>query len=104
MLGTSTMETIYLLRHPMKKYPGKQKDLYMVFIDLQKAYDKVSKKALWRVIENKGVWICLYTKDRNHGVETHVRTCKGDTKAFPTAIELNQGLTVSPYFFALVRN
>ena len=36
MPGRSTMEAIFLIRQVMEK-----KDLHMVFIDLEKAYDKI---------------------------------------------------------------
>lgn len=35
----STMEAIYLLRRLIEKYREKKKDLYMVFVDYNKAYD-----------------------------------------------------------------
>lgn len=40
------MEPIFVLRPMTEKYREAQKDLYSVFIDLDKAYDRVPKKTL----------------------------------------------------------
>ena len=43
----STMEAIFLIRQVMERYKEKKKDVHMVFIDLEKAYDKISRNVMW---------------------------------------------------------
>jgi hypothetical protein len=41
------METIFLIRKLMEKCREQKKDMHMVFIDLEKTYDKVSTNVMW---------------------------------------------------------
>jgi Reverse transcriptase (RNA-dependent DNA polymerase) len=47
MLGRSIMEAIFLIRQLMKRHWEQKNDLYMIFIDLEKAYDKIPKNIMW---------------------------------------------------------
>jgi hypothetical protein len=60
--------------------------MHMVFIDLEKAYDK---------------YITLI-KDMYDNVVTSVRTSDRDSNDFSINIGLYQGSALSPYLFALV--
>ena len=76
MPGRSTMEAIYLLTKLKKRYRDKKKDLRMVFIDLEKAYDKVPRDLTWWALEKKGVskrYIEMI-QDMYSGAMTTVRT------------------------------
>ena len=57
MSGRSTTEVIYLLRRLMERYQSTHKDLYMVFIDLEKDCDRVPRDVLWMALEKKEVCV-----------------------------------------------
>ena len=76
----------------------------MVFIDLQKAYDKVPRNVMWQALEKKKVptkYVNLI-KNMYDNVVTSVRACDGETDNFPIKIGLHQGSALRPFIFALV--
>jgi hypothetical protein len=57
MLGRSTMVVIFLIMQLMKRCMEQKKDLHMVFIDLEKAYDKVHRNVMWWALQKHKISI-----------------------------------------------
>jgi Reverse transcriptase (RNA-dependent DNA polymerase) len=87
MSGRFTMEIIFLIRQLMERH-REQNDLHMIFIDLEKAYDKVPRNIMWWALEKKRVPTKYVTliKDMYTNIVTCVRACDGESDAFPIKI------------------
>jgi hypothetical protein len=98
------MKTIFLIRQLMERCREQKKDLHMIIIDLEKAYDKVSRNVMWWSLQKHKVSIKYITliKDIYDNVVTSVRTSDKDTNDFPINTGLHQGSALSPYLFTLV--
>ena len=64
----------------------------MIFVDLEKAYDKVPREVLWRILKGKGVNIdyIQVIKDMHVGVVT-IQAQSILTQYFSISIRLHQG-------------
>ena len=104
MPGWLAMEAIYLLRRGIEKHREKKRYIHMVFIDLEKAYDRVLRNIIWWVLVKKWVstgYIDVF-RDMYKGVVITITSPNAETNEFPITIGLHQGSTLSLYLFALV--
>ncbi|WMV22610.1 hypothetical protein MTR67_015995 [Solanum verrucosum] len=89
----STTKAIHLVRRLVKKYWERKSDLHVVFIDFEKAYDKVLERIHLEMLGSRGVPVAYIRaiKDVYDGAKTRVRTMRRDLEHFPVELGLHQG-------------
>ncbi|KAK3522807.1 hypothetical protein QTP86_001539 [Hemibagrus guttatus] len=100
----STTDAIFALRILMEKYRDGQKELHCVFVDLEKAYDRVPREELWYCMRKSGVAekYVRVVQDMYERSRTVVRCAVGQTEEFKVEEGLHQGSALSPFLFAIV--
>ena len=104
MPGKGTTDGMFALRMLMEKYREGQREIHCIFVDLEKAYDRVAWEELW-CCKRKSEIVEKYVQleqDMYEGSETVVRCAVGTTESFKVKVGLHQGLALSPFLFAVI--
>ena len=104
MPGKSTADAIFALRMLMEKYREGQSELHCVFVDLEKAYDRVPREEMWYCLTESGVperYVSVI-KDMYDGSMTAVKSVVGMSECFEVGVGLHQGSALSPFLFAML--
>lgn len=104
MPGKSTTDARFALRVLIEKYREGQKELHCVFVDLEKAYDRVPREELWHCMRESGVdeTYVRVVQDMYENSLTAVRCAVGLTDWFEVGVGLHQGSALSPFLFAML--
>ena len=99
--GRGCIDMIFVARQLVEKAREHNDMLYMLFVDLRKAYDSVPREALWRVLEKCGVppKMLSIVKSFHERMQAEVRIGDVTTEHFEVRNGLRQGCTLAPTLF-----
>src|SRR5437867_649903 len=92
--GKGTTDAIFIVRQVQEKFLGKQKELWMAFVDLEKAFDRVPHEVLWWALRHVGVeeWMVNVIKSMYDGVTTAVKRNGVESESFEVKVGVHQGV------------
>jgi len=102
--GRGTTDAIFIVRQLQEKYLAKKKDLWMAFVDLEKAFDRVPREVLWWALREVGVeeWLVKAIQAMYEGATTAVKRKVGESRGFKVKVGVHQGSVFSPLLFTIV--
>lgn len=96
-----TIDMVFSLRQIQEKSMEQNRDLYIVFVDLTKAFDTVPRELLWKILLKYGVpeKFLNMIKLFHSGMEAKVSMNNIESSAFPVEVGVKQGDVLAPVLF-----
>ena len=104
MPGRGTKDVIFIVRQLPEKFWEVKKDLFFCFVDLEKAYNRVSGQLAFWCLRKKNVPenLVRLVQATYRIAKAVVRTPYGQTDEFNIDVGLHQGSALSPFLFVVV--
>ena len=102
--GRGTTDAIFIVRQMQERFLEKKKELWMAFVDLEKAFDRVPRDVVWWSLRQLGVkeWLVNVIKAMYADVTTTIKMREGESSAFSVKVGVHQGSVLSPLLFIVV--
>jgi hypothetical protein len=99
----STADMIFAIRQLQEKSKEQNMDLFMVFIDLTKAYDTVNRALLWKLLARYGIpdRLIKIIRSMHEGMKAKLNLDVGMSEKIPINNGLRQGCVKAPILFNL---
>ena len=104
MSGRGTTDAIFIVRQLQEKHLAANKPLYMAFVDLEKAFDRVPRDVIWWAMRKLGIdeWLVCLVQSMYKDVRSRVRVGDGYSEEFGVGVGVHQGSVLSPLLFIIV--
>ena len=104
MSGHGTTDAIFIVRQLQEKHLTANKPLYMAFVDLEKAFDRVPRDVIWWAMRKLGIdeWLVRLVQSMYTDVRSRARVGNGYSEEFEVAVGVHQGSVLSPLLFIIV--
>ncbi|KAK5878883.1 hypothetical protein CesoFtcFv8_024252 [Champsocephalus esox] len=101
--GRGTTDQLFTLARILEGAWEYAYPVYMCFVDLEKAYDRVPREVLWEVLREYGVRGSLLRAIQSlySQSESCVRVLGSKSDPFPVRVGLRQGCALSPILFVI---
>ncbi|XP_075990249.1 uncharacterized protein LOC142985892 [Anticarsia gemmatalis] len=102
--GLSTTDPMFALSTIAEEYRAKNQPLYVAFLDMEKAFDRVPRDTIWWSLRKKNVperYVNIIA-DMYKGAKSNIRTVVGETKSIAVSEGDHQGSVLSPFLFCLI--
>ena len=104
MSGRGTTDAIFIVHQLQEKHLAANKPLYMAFINLEKAFDRVPRDVIWWAMRKLGIdeWLVRLVQSMYKDVRSRVRVGDGYSEKFGVGVGVHQGSVLSPLLFIIV--
>ena len=104
MPGKGTTDALFLVQRLQEEHRAKYKRMYMCFVELEKAFDRVPKRVMEWAMRKKGLPEILVKAVMSlyEGAETKVSIRSGLLEKFSVKVGVYQGSMLLPLLFAMV--
>ena len=101
--GRGTTDMVFALRQIQEKCRLYSEDLYLLFIDLTKAFDTVNRQGLWAILEKVGCpkHFVNLIRSFHDGMKVTVKEGSEKSPAFGVTSGTKQGCVLAPTLFSI---
>ena len=102
--GRGTADMVFTARQIQEKCREQNQDLYVVFVDLTKAFDTVNRDGLWHVLKKLGCpeKFVSVVKSLHDGMEARVLDQGSFSATFNVSNGVKQGCVLAPTLFSIM--